>query len=77
VLDNKNLGGFAALSYTATDSLSDFYLETWVYPQAPMARKARWLASLFLSILTGNFYRLATQFISAEPWGRKAGTMRT
>jgi hypothetical protein len=33
VLNNKNVGGFAALSYAATNSLPDFYLDTWIYAQ--------------------------------------------
>ena len=39
VLDNKNAGGFAALSYASTNSLSDFYLETWIYAQVTRGEK--------------------------------------
>src|SRR5918997_6980662 len=33
LLDNENAGGFAALSYSATTALSDFYLEAWIYAE--------------------------------------------
>lgn len=68
VLDNKNAGGFAALSYASTNSLSDFYLEAWIYAQVMRGEKGPLNGIAFLiDTVSGNFYRLATQFMGAEP----------
>ena len=66
VLDNKNAGGFAALSYASTNSLSDFYIETWIYAQAFRGEKGPLNGIAFrIDTVLGNFYRLATQFMGA------------
>jgi hypothetical protein len=68
VLDNKNVGGFAALSYAATNSLSDFYLETWIHAQVTPGEKGPLNGIAFrIETVSGNFYRLATQFTGVEP----------
>jgi hypothetical protein len=68
VLDNKNVGGFAALSYAATISLSDFYLETWIHAQVTRAGNGPLNGIAFhIDTVSGNFYRVATQFMGAEP----------
>lgn len=67
VLDNKNAGGFAALSYVEGVSLRDFYLETWMYAEATAADKGPLNGIAFrIDPTGGNFYRLAAQFTS-EP----------
>jgi hypothetical protein len=71
VLDNKNVVGFAALSYAATISLSDFYLETWIHAQVTRAGNGPLNGIAFhIDTVSGNFYRVATQFMGAEPKGR-------
>jgi hypothetical protein len=68
VLDNKNVGGFAALSYAATKSLSDFYLETWIHAQVTRAENGPLNGIAFhIDTVSGNFYRVATQFMGSEP----------
>ena len=68
VLDNKNVGGFAALSYAATTSLSDFYLETWIYAQVARGEKGPLNGIAFrIDTVSGNFYRVATQLMGSEP----------
>jgi hypothetical protein len=68
VLDNKNVVGFAALSYAATISLSDFYLETWIHAQVTRAGNGPLNGIAFhIDTVSGNFYRVATQFMGAEP----------
>jgi hypothetical protein len=67
VLDNKNAGGFAALSYAEGISLADFYLETWMYAEHTDDDKGPLNGIAFrIDPVNGNFYRLATQFTS-EP----------
>ena len=41
VLDNQNVGGFAALSYAATKALSDFYLEGSIMLRSLRGRTGR------------------------------------
>jgi hypothetical protein len=68
VLDNKNAGGFAALSYPKTAPLSDFYLEAWIYAQVTHGEKGPLNGIAFrIDTVAGNFYRLATQFMGSEP----------
>jgi hypothetical protein len=68
LLDNQNAGGFAALSYPATAALSDFYLEAWIYAQVTRGEKGSLSGIAFrVDTVAGNFYRLATQFMGAEP----------
>jgi hypothetical protein len=64
VLDNKNVGGFAALSYAAPTPPSDFHLETWIYAQVTEGDKGP-LNGIAFRIDTegGNFYRVATHFM--------------
>lgn len=68
VLDNKNVGGFAALSYAATKALSDFYLEAWIYAQVTQGENGPLNGIAFrIDTAAGNFYRVATQLMGAEP----------
>ena len=68
LLDNKNAGGFAALSYPKTAPLSDFYLEAWIYVQVTHGEKGPLNGIAFrIDTVAGNFYRLATQFMGSEP----------
>ncbi len=83
VLDNRHVGGFAALSYAATNSLFAFYLEAWIYAQVTRGAKGPLNGIAFrIDTVSGNFYRLATQFMGAEPalslayWERKRTTFR-
>lgn len=63
VLDNKKVGGFAALSYANTESISDFYLEAWLYVQVVDEEKGPLNGIAFRVDPAGNrFYRLATHF---------------
>jgi len=67
VLDNKNAGGFAALSYARSPVPSDFYLETWIYAGVNRGDKGPLSGIAFrVDIHDGNFYRLAAHFTS-EP----------
>jgi hypothetical protein len=68
VLDNKNVGGFAALSYAATNALSDFYLEAWIHAQVAYGENGPLNGIAFrIDTVAGNFYRMATQLMGAEP----------
>ena len=68
VLNNKNVGGFAALSYAATNSLSDFYLDTWIYAQVTPGERGPLNGIAFhIDTVSGNFYRVATQFMGPQP----------
>lgn len=68
VLDNQNAGGFAALSYPATAALANLYLEVWIYAQVTHGEKGPLNGIAFrIDTVAGNFYRLATQFMGAEP----------
>lgn len=68
ILDNKNAGGFAALSYPAATAVSDFYLEAWIYVQVTHGEKGALNGIAFrIDTAAGNFYRVATQFMGADP----------
>ena len=68
LLDNKNAGGFAALSYPKTAPLSDFYLEAWIYAQVTHGEKGPLNGIAFrIDTVAGNFYRLATQIPGGAP----------
>ena len=67
ILDNRNAGGFAALSYADVAPVSDFYLETWIHVEVSDADKGPLNGIAFrIDPIGGNFYRVATQF-TAEP----------
>ncbi|MGH7930579.1 MAG: hypothetical protein ACREQV_22645 [Candidatus Binatia bacterium] len=67
ILDNKNAGGFAALSYATSAVPSDFYLETWMHAQVSRGDKGPLNGVAFrIDIDGGDFYRLATDF-TVEP----------
>jgi hypothetical protein len=67
VLDNRNVGGFAALSYAATPPLADFHLEAWLYVQVVEDEKGPLNGIAFHVDPEGNrFYRLAAHF-TADP----------
>jgi hypothetical protein len=63
VLDNKSVGGFAALSYANTRAISDFYLEAWLYVQLVNEEKGPLNGIAFrVEPAANRFYRLATHF---------------
>jgi hypothetical protein len=67
VLDNRKVGGFAALSYAKTAPVSDFYLEAWLYAQLVAEDKGPLNGIAFRVDPSGDrFYRLAAHF-NAEP----------
>jgi hypothetical protein len=68
LLDNRNAGGFAALSHPASGALSDFYLQVWIYAQVTDFDKGPLNGIAFrIDTVAGNFYRLAIHFIGANP----------
>jgi hypothetical protein len=67
VLDNRKVGGFAALAYANAATISDFYLETWLYTQVVAEDKGPLNGIAFRVDPAGDrFYRLAAHF-TAEP----------
>jgi hypothetical protein len=73
VLDNRKVGGFAALAYANTAPVSDFYLETWLYAQVVAEDKGPLNGIAFRVDPAGDkFYRLAAHF-TAEPSLTKPG----
>jgi hypothetical protein len=63
VLDNKSVGGFAALSYANTQAISDFYLEAWLYVQVVNDDKGPLNGIAFrIEPAAERFYRLASHF---------------
>jgi hypothetical protein len=63
VLDNRNAGGFAALSYADTRPLKDFYLETWLHVQVTEEEKGSLNGIAFRVDPGGDkYYRFAAQF---------------
>jgi hypothetical protein len=67
LLDNKNAGGFAALSYAETRPLVDFSLETWIHVQVSTADKGSLNGIAFrVDPVQDKYYRFAAQF-AAEP----------
>jgi hypothetical protein len=67
VLDNKNVGGFAALSYAKTEPFADFHLETWIFVQVVQEEKGP-LNGIAFRVDPGEdkFYRLAAH-LTADP----------
>jgi hypothetical protein len=67
LVDNRNAGGFAALSYAETRPLTDFDLETWIHVQVSTAEKGS-LNGIALRVdpVQDKYYRFAAQF-AAEP----------
>jgi len=67
VLDNRNAGGFAALSYADTRPLEDFYLETWLHVQVTDHEKGSLNGIAFrVDPVRDRYYRFAAQF-ALEP----------
>jgi hypothetical protein len=67
VLDNKNAGGFAALSYAKTQPLRDFHLETWIFVQVVQEEKGSLNGIAFrVDPAQDRFYRLAAH-LTADP----------
>jgi hypothetical protein len=67
VLDNRKVGGFAALSYANTAEVSDFYLEAWLYTQVAAEDRGPLNGIAFRVDPAGDrFYRLAAHF-NAQP----------
>jgi len=67
VLDNRNTGGFAALSYADTRPLEDFYLEAWLHVQVTEAEKGSLNGIAFrVDPVHDRYYRFAARF-DAEP----------
>jgi hypothetical protein len=67
VLDNRNEGGFAALSYAETRPLEDFHLETWLHVQVTEKEKGSLNGIAFrVDPVNDKYYRFAAHFAS-EP----------
>jgi hypothetical protein len=67
VLDNRNAGGFAALSYADTRPLEDFHLETWLHVQVTGEEKGSVNGIAFrVDPVRDKYYRFAAHF-AAEP----------
>jgi hypothetical protein len=67
VLDNRNAGGFAALSYADTRPFEDFHLETWLHVEVTEEEKGSLNGIAFrVDPVHDKYYRFATQF-GAEP----------
>jgi hypothetical protein len=67
LLDNRNAGGFAALSYAETRPLRDFDLETWIHVQISTAEKGSLNGIAFrVDPVQDKYYRFAAQF-AADP----------
>jgi hypothetical protein len=67
VLDNRNAGGFAALSYAETRALEDFHLETWLHVQVTEEEKGSLNGIAFrVDPVEDKYYRFAAHF-AAEP----------
>jgi hypothetical protein len=63
VLDNRNAGGFAALSYADTRPLEDFHLETWLHVRATEEEKGSLNGIAFrVDPARDKYYRFAAQF---------------
>jgi hypothetical protein len=67
VLDNKNAGGFAALSYAKTQPIGDFHLETWIFVQVVKEEKGPLNGIAFrVDPVEDKFYRVTAHF-TANP----------
>jgi hypothetical protein len=67
VLDNRNAGGFAALSYADTPPLADFHLDAWLHVQVSEEEKGSLNGIAFrVDPVEDKYYRFAAQF-AAEP----------
>jgi hypothetical protein len=63
VLDNRNAGGFAALSYADTRPLEDFYLEAWLHVQVTEKEKGPLNGIAFrVDPVHDKYYRFAAEF---------------
>lgn len=68
VLRNSNVGGFAALSYTVTKEVSNFYLEALIYCPLVQKEKGPLVGVAFLiDPINGRFYRLVCDFNLKNP----------
>ena len=67
VLDNRNAGGFAALSYADTPPLADFHLDAWLHVQVSADEKGSLNGIAFrVDPVQDKYYRFAAQF-AAKP----------
>lgn len=68
VLRNKNVGGFAALSYVLTDPIKEFHLETYIFCHISHSPKGPLCGIAFLiDPVEGNFFRIVCDFNSRDP----------
>lgn len=67
VLNNRNAGGFAALSYAETRPLENFYFETWLHVQVTEQEKGS-LNGVAIRVdpVNDKYYRFAAHF-AAKP----------
>lgn len=68
ILKNRNVGGFASLSYAVTRQMENFYLEAMVYCQVTEGSKGPLAGIAFLiDPIKGSFYRLVCDFKTNDP----------
>lgn len=68
ILKNKNVGGFASLSYAITKQMENFYLEAMVYCPFTEGSKGSLVGIAFLiDPIKGNFYRIVCDFKTNDP----------
>ncbi|MBI4680877.1 MAG: hypothetical protein HY753_06665 [Nitrospirae bacterium] len=68
LLKNRNVGGFASLSYAVTRQMDNFYFESMVYCPVTEGGKGPLAGIAFLiDPIGGNFYRLVCDFKTNDP----------
>lgn len=68
VLKNRNVGGFASLSYAVTRQMENFYLEAMIYCPVTEGSKGPLAGIAFLvDPIRGSFYRVVCDFKTNDP----------
>lgn len=68
ILKNKNVGGFASLSYAVTKQVENFYLEAMIYCPITEGNKGPLAGLAFLiDPIKGSFYRVVCDFKTNDP----------
>lgn len=68
ILKNKNVGGFASLSYAVTRQVDNFYLEAMVFCPVTEGDKGPLTGIAFLvDPIKGSFYRFICDFKTSDP----------
>lgn len=68
ILKNRNVGGFASLSYAVTRQMESFYLEAMVYCPVVEGSKGPLAGIAFLiDPIRGSFYRVVCDFKTNDP----------